>query len=132
MGLDKATGIIVGTVTKDPVDPQWVHDEGMKNYRSFIDKYMPGIDISENNYLFGYTQGLLLEQLIKQCGNDLSRENIMKQAKNFKDLQLPTVLPGITINTSDKINTDYRQLRLQRWTGTHWDQFSEVLDAASE
>ena len=132
VGLDKATGVIVGTVTKDPTDSQWDNDEGMKNYRAFIDKYMPGIDIAESNYLFGYTQGMLLEHLIKQCGNDLSRENIIKQAKNLRDVQLPTVLPGITINTSDKINTNYRQMRLQRWTGTHWDQFSEVLDAASE
>lgn len=132
VGLDKATGIIVGTVTKDPTDPQWDNDEGMKNFRAFVDKYMPGIDIADTNYLFGYTQGMLLEQLIKQCGNDLSRENIMKQAKNLKDVVLPTVLPGIKINTSDKINMNYTQMRLQRWTGTRWDQFSDVLDAASE
>ena len=104
----------------------------MKTFRAFVDKYMPGIDISDNNYLFGYTQGTLLEQLLKQCGNDLSRENIIRQAKNLHDIQLPLVLPGIKINTSGKVNTDYTQMRLQRWTGTHWDMFSEVLDAASE
>ena len=75
---------------------------------------------------------MLLEHLIKQCGNDLSRENIIKQAKNLKEVILPTVLPGIRINTSDKSNMNYKQMRLQRWTGTRWDQFSEVLDAASE
>ena len=57
----------------------------MKNFRAFVDKYMPGIDIADNNYLFGYTQGMLLEQLIKQCGDDLSRENIIKQARNFQE-----------------------------------------------
>ena len=104
----------------------------MKSFWAFIDKYMPGVDIADTNYLFGYTQGMLLERLIRQCGNDLSRENIIKQAKNLKDLILPTVLPGIRINTSDKINMNYTQMRLQSWTGTRWDQFSEVLDAASE
>jgi branched-chain amino acid transport system substrate-binding protein len=131
-GLDVSTGVIVGTITKDATDPQWDQDEGMKNFRAFVDKYMPGIDIADNNYLFGYTQGMLLEQLIKQCGNDLSRENIIKQARSFHDIVLPTVQPGIRINTSDKINANYTQMRLQRWTGTHWDLFGEVLDAASE
>ena len=131
-GLDKSTGVIVGTITMDPTDQQWDNNEGMKNFRSFVDKYMPGIDIADTNYLFGYTQGMLLEHLIRQCGNDLSRENVIKQAKSLKDVVLPTVLPGIKINTSDKINMDFTQMRLQRWTGTRWDQFSDVLDARSE
>ena len=130
-GLDVATGVIVGTITMDPVDSQWDQSEGMKNYRAFVDKYMPGIDLSETNYLFGYTQGLLLERLLKQCGDDLSRANIIKQARSLRNVALPTLLPGITINTSDKI-MNYTQMRLQRWTGTNWDLFSEVLDASSE
>jgi ABC-type branched-subunit amino acid transport system substrate-binding protein len=131
-GLDKSTGVIVGTITMDPTDAQWDNNEGMKNFRSFVDKYMPGIDVADTNYLFGYTQAMLLEHLIRQCGNDLSRENIIKQARNLKDVVLPTVLPGIKINTSAKINMNFTQMRLQRWTGTRWDQFSDVLDAASE
>jgi branched-chain amino acid transport system substrate-binding protein len=131
-GLDKSTGVIVGTMTMDPTDSQWDDNAGMKAFRAFVDKYMPGIDIADTNYLFGYTQGLILEQIIKQCGNDLSRENIIKQAKSLKDVVIPTVLPGIKINTSAKSNMDFTQMRLQRWTGTHWDQFSEVLDASSE
>jgi hypothetical protein len=75
---------------------------------------------------------MLLEHLIKQCGNDLSRENVIKQAKNLKNVALPTLLPGISVTTSDKINMNYTQMRLQRWTGTRWDLFSEVLDASSE
>ncbi len=131
-GLDKSIGVIVGTVTKDPTDSKWSADKGMNDYRTFVDKYMPGIDISDTNYLFGYTQGMILEQIIKQCGNDLSRENILKQAKSLKDVALPVVLPGILINTSESVNQDYTQMRLQRWTGEHWDQFSDVLDAKSE
>jgi branched-chain amino acid transport system substrate-binding protein len=131
-GLDRSTGVIVGTITMDPTDSQWDNNEGMKNFRAFVDRYMPGIDIADTNYLFGYTQGMLLDQIIKQCGSDLSRENIIKQARNLRDVVLPTALPGIKINTSDKINMDFTQMRLQRWTGTRWDQFSDVLDAASE
>lgn len=131
-GLERSAGVIVGTIMMDPTDPQWDITEGMKNYRTFIDKYMPGVDIADGNYLFGYTQAMLLEQLIKQCGNDLSRENVIRQAKSLKNLALPTLLPGITVNTSDKVNMNYTQMRLQRWTGTRWDLFSEVLDASSE
>jgi branched-chain amino acid transport system substrate-binding protein len=127
-----STGVVVGTIIMDPTDSQWDDNQGMKDFRAFVDRYMPGIDIADTNYLFGYTQGMLLEQLIKQCGDDLTRENIIRQAKSFRNVVLPTALPGIKINTSDKINMDYTQMRLQRWTGTHWDVFSEVLDATSE
>jgi branched-chain amino acid transport system substrate-binding protein len=131
-GLERSTGVIVGTNMMDPADAQWANTEGMKSYLTFIDKYMPGADIADTNILYGYTQAMLLEHLIKQCGNDLSRENIIRQAKSLKNLVLPTLLPGISINTSDKINMNYTQLRLQRWTGTRWDLFSAVLDASSE
>jgi branched-chain amino acid transport system substrate-binding protein len=131
-GLERSVGVIVGTILMDPTDAQWDSTEGMKNYRTFIDKYMPGVDIADGNYLFGYTQATLLEQLIKQCGNDLSRENIIRQAKSLKSVALSTLLPGVSVNTSEKINMNYTQMRLQRWTGTRWDLFSEVLDASSE
>jgi ABC-type branched-subunit amino acid transport system substrate-binding protein len=131
-GLDVSTGVVVGTITMDPTDSQWNQNEGMQNYRAFVERYLPGADIADANYLFGYTQGMLLEQLIRRCGDDLSRENVIRQAKDFRNLVLPTVLPGIKVNTSDKINMNYTQMRLQRWTGTHWEQFSDVLDALSE
>jgi len=131
-GLERAIGVMVGTNMMDPTDPQWANTEGMKSYLAFIDKYMPGVDIADFNILYGYTQAMLLEHLIKQCGNDLSRENIIRQAKSLKKLALPTLLPGISINTSDNINMNYTQMRLQRWTGTRWELFGEVLDASSE
>lgn len=131
-GLERSTGVMVGTNMMDPADTQWKNDEAMKSYLSFIDKYMPGLDIADTNMLYGYVQGMLLEHLIKQCGDDLSRENIIKQAKSLKNVALPMLLPGISINTSDKINMNYTQMRLQRWTGTSWELFGEVLDASSE
>jgi len=131
-GFDNAMGVIVGTFIKDPTDSKWNDDAGMKAYRAFFAKYLAGSDIGDTNYLTGYQQGMILEQILKQCGNDLSRENIVKQAKSLKDLVLPTSMPGISINTSATNNMIWTQLQLQRWSGTNWEQFGEVLDIKSE
>jgi branched-chain amino acid transport system substrate-binding protein len=131
-GFDNAMGVIVGTFIKDPTDSKWNDDAGMKAYRVFFAKYLAGSDIGDTNYLTGYQQGMILEQILKQCGNDLSRENIVKQAKSLKDLVLPTAMPGISINTSATNNMIWTQLQLQRWNGTNWEQFGEVLDIKSE
>jgi branched-chain amino acid transport system substrate-binding protein len=131
-GLDNSVGVIVGTPNKDPNDPKWANDAGIKAYREFFDKYLAGADFTNTSYLTGYQQGMVLEQILKQCGDDLSRGNISKQAKSLKDFVLPTALPGIKINTSATTNMLWTQMQLQRWNGTSWDQFGEVLDAASE
>ena len=75
---------------------------------------------------------MVLEQILKQCGDDLSRDIIIKQAKSLKNLALPTALSGVTINTSASNNMIWTQLQLQRWTGTNWGQFGEILDASSD
>jgi branched-chain amino acid transport system substrate-binding protein len=131
-GFDNAVGVIVGTIIKDPTDSKWDDDAGMKGYRAFFAKYLPGSDIGDTNYVTGYQQGLVLEQILKQCGNDLSRENIVRQAKSLEALVLPTAMPGISINTSATNNMLWTQLQLQRWSGSHWDHFGEVLDVKSE
>ncbi|RTM12206.1 MAG: branched-chain amino acid ABC transporter substrate-binding protein [Bradyrhizobiaceae bacterium] len=131
-GLDKSVGVIVGTINKDVVDPNWKDDPTMQTYRAFVDKYLPGVDITNGSYLTGYQQGILLEQILKQCGNDLSRKNVLAQAKNLRDFVVPTALPGIKVNTSETENMIWTQMRLQRWTGSTWEAFSEVLDARSE
>jgi len=131
-GLDKSVGVIVGTINKDVVDPTWKDDPAMQAYRVFLDRYLAGVDITNGSYLTGYQQGVLLEQILKQCGNDLSRKNVLAQAKNLKDFVVPTALPGIKVNTSESENMIWTQMRLQRWTGSTWEAFSEVLDARSE
>lgn len=131
-GLDKSVGVIVGTINKDVVDPNWKDDPAMQTYRAFVDKYLPGVDITNGSYLTGYQQGILLEQILKQCGNNLSRKNVLAQAKNLRDFVVPTALPGIKVNTSETENMIWTQMRLQRWTGSTWEAFSEVLDARSE
>jgi branched-chain amino acid transport system substrate-binding protein len=126
-GLDNAVGVIAGTFIKDPTDSKWDDDAGMKGYRTFFAKYLPGADIGDVNYVSGYQQGLILEQLLRQCGDDLSRENIVRQARNITNFVLPTAMPGIAINTSPTSNMVWTQLQLQRWNGSHWEQFGEVL-----
>jgi ABC-type branched-subunit amino acid transport system substrate-binding protein len=131
-GLENSVGVIVGTPNKDPNDQRWADDDAIKAYRAFFDNYLAGSDITNTSYLTGYEQGLVLEQILKQCGDDLSRDNVIKQAKSLKDIALPTALPGIRINTSESNNMIWTQLQLQRWTGTRWEQFGEILDASSE
>jgi len=131
-GLENSVGVIVGTPNKDPNDQRWTDDEGIKPYRAFFDRYLAGSDITNTSYLTGYQQGMVLEQILRQCGDDLSRDNIIKQAKSLKNLVLPTALPGVRINTSESNNMIWTQLQLQRWTGTGWEQFGEILDASSE
>ncbi|WP_426412532.1 ABC transporter substrate-binding protein [Bradyrhizobium ganzhouense] len=131
-GLENSIGVIVGTPNKDPNDQKWMDDEAVKAYRAFFERYLAGSDITNTSYLTGYQQGMVLEQILRQCGDDLSRENIIKQAKSLKDLVLPTALPGVRINTSESNNMIWTQLQLQRWNGSRWEQFGDILDASSE
>ena len=128
-GAENAVGIVAATVTKDPNDARWADDAGVKWYRAHFEKYLAGADIGDNNYLYGTQQGLILEQVLKQCGNDLSRENIVKQARSLKNLALPTLMPGIVVNTGPDNSMALTQLRLQRWTGSTWEPFGDVLNA---
>jgi ABC-type branched-subunit amino acid transport system substrate-binding protein len=131
-GLENSIGVIVGTVNKDPTDPKWEKDEGVKAYKAFFDKYLPGADYQNGSYQTGYVQGQILEQVLRQCGDDFSRANIVKQAKSLKNVSVRTVFPGIVANTSESSNMTWTQLQLQRWNGSSWDQFGGVLDDKSE
>lgn len=127
-GLEISKGIVTATYRKDPDDPKWANDPGVKQYLAFMAKYMPGADIADSNYFAGMHQGIILETLLKQCGNDLSRENILRQTRNIKGLALPLSLPGIVVNTGPKNNQMYTQAQLQRWNGKNWELFGEVMD----
>jgi hypothetical protein len=119
---------MTATYRKDPDDPKWANDAGVKLYRAFMEKNMPGADLADSNYFTGLHQGVILETLLKQCGNDLSRENILKQTRNIKGLALPMSLPGIVVNTSATNNKMYTQLNLQRWNGKAWDLVGGLID----
>ena len=99
-GLDKAIGLISTQYLKDPLDPGWKDDAGMKEWLAFMAKYYPEGDLKDGSNVFGYTVAQTLVQVLKQAGDNLTRENVMKQAANLKDLVLPLALPGIKVNTS--------------------------------
>jgi branched-chain amino acid transport system substrate-binding protein len=132
VGPEKAVGIISGAYMKDPNDHAFDNDPEMKQWRVFMAQYMPGADMSEPAYLTSYAQSATLVQVLKQCGDDLSRENIMKQAANLHDLVPPLLVNGIKINTSP---TDYRpiqQEQLSRFDGQRWAPFGEILSAPQQ
>jgi branched-chain amino acid transport system substrate-binding protein len=126
-GLDRSVGIVSVGILKDPTDPKWDGDPGMKEWRAWMDKYYPDGDRSDGANIYGYLIAQTLMQVLKQCGNNLSRENIMHKAANLHDLELPLLLPGIRINTSP---TDYRpvkQMQPVRFNGRNWDLFGDLL-----
>ena len=131
-GVENAIGVVSGTLIKDPVDKKWANDPGIMAYRAYFAKYLPGADLADVSYLFGTQQGEILEQVLKQCGGDFSRENILRQARNIKGLALPTAIPGVVVNTGPDNSAAYTQMQLQRWTGTNWEQFGTVYSAASK
>jgi len=126
-GPEKCVGTITANYGKDAVDPKWKDDAGLNIWRDFMTKYMPGADTSDNNSIYGYGVAATLVQVLKQCGNDLSRDRIMKEAANLKDLELPTSLPGVKINTSPTNYYPIRTMQLQRFNGTTWELFGDVL-----
>ncbi len=126
-GLDRSVGIVSVGFLKDPNDPRWDDDPGMKGWRAWMDKYYPDGDRSDGANIYGYLIAQTLVQVLKQCGNNLSRENIMHEAANLHDLELPLLLPGIAINTSP---TDYRpvkQMQPIRFNGRNWDMFGDLI-----
>jgi branched-chain amino acid transport system substrate-binding protein len=131
-GLEASTGVISASFTKDPMDPRNKTDPGVEWFRDLLGKYAPGSDVSDLSYVIGINEGMLLEQVLKQCGNDLSRENILKQARSIKDLALPMAQPGILINTNEKSNQAFTQFQLQRFNGTGWDPLGAVRSIAPE
>jgi branched-chain amino acid transport system substrate-binding protein len=131
-GLENAKGVISVNYGKDPLDPTWKDDPAMKKYFAFMAKYYPEGDKDSNFNTYGYSTSQLLVQVLKQCGDDLTRENVMKQATSLKNVQLDLSLPGIVGNTSP---TDYRvnkQLQMMKFDGERWQLFGPIIqdDAA--
>src|SRR5262245_44377314 len=129
-GVDKAVGLMSSVYVKDPADPGWDNDPDMKEWKAWMAKYMPEADARDQNYVNSYNSAMAIVQALKQAGNDLSRENIMKQAANIKDLQLPMMLPGIKMNTSP---TDYfpiENMQMMRWNSKQWVRFGDLLSGS--
>jgi branched-chain amino acid transport system substrate-binding protein len=128
-GLDKSKGVITAIYGKDPTDARWKDDPGFKEYAAFIGKYMTPHDLIDANAVYGFGAAATMIQVLKQCGNDLSRASVMKQAANLKDLELPMLLPGIKVNTSPDNFSPIRQEALASFNGESWEQFGELYQA---
>ena len=126
-GLDKSTGLITGAYLKDPSDPTMANDPGMNEYRAFMKQYQPDLEASDVTAVYAFGAGMTLAKVLTQCGDDLSRDNIMKQALSLKDLVLPVAVPGIAINTSPTDFRPFSQLQLARFNGTSFERFGDVL-----
>jgi branched-chain amino acid transport system substrate-binding protein len=126
-GLDKSKGLITSAYVKDPTDEALKDDPGVKEWKAFCDKYMSNKEFIDANAAYGFGAAQTMIQVLKQCSADLSRENVMKQAANIKDLSLPTLLNGLTINTSPTNFSPIRQMQLARFEGVSWRPFGELI-----
>ena len=128
-GLEASKDLITALYMKEVTDPQWRNDKGFTDWVAFMKKYYPegALDDQANGY--GYNVAILMTHVLKQCGNDLSRENIMRQAANVKNLELPLLLPGIKVNTSPTDFAPIEQEQLAKFNGEKWDLFGELFDA---
>jgi ABC-type branched-subunit amino acid transport system substrate-binding protein len=127
-GFENAQNIISAAYLKDAGDPQWKDDAGMKEFLTFMAKDFPEGDKLDASVIVGYGVTQTLIQVLKQCGDDLTRENVMKQAASLKDFRTEMLLPGIKINTSATDFAPISQLQLQRFKGDKWELFGDVVD----
>jgi branched-chain amino acid transport system substrate-binding protein len=131
-GLEASKDLITTAYLKDPTDPQWKNDKGYKDWLAFMQKYYPDGNIIDGSNVYGYNVAQGLVYVLKQCGNDLSRANVMKQAASIKNLELPMLLPGIKVNTSPTDFYPIEQEQLAKFTGETWQLFGEIYDAGKK
>ena len=129
-GLDISKGIVSDFYLKDPTDPQWKDDPGFKAWLDFMDKYYPSGDKNDSGNLYGPAIAATTVQVLKQCGNDLTRENVMRQAANLHDFTVPLLLPSVAINTSQNDFAPIKQVRMGRFNGERWELFGPLLSGA--
>jgi ABC-type branched-subunit amino acid transport system substrate-binding protein len=128
-GLDKSVGILTTVYGKDPTDPAWDKDAGMNKWRAFMKKYYPEGSLIDGSNVYGYGVAQTLHQVLKQAGDNLTRENIMKQAASLKDFETDTALPGIKINTTPTDFAPIQQMQLAKFDGKTWVRFGEIMGA---
>jgi branched-chain amino acid transport system substrate-binding protein len=131
-GLDASKGLITALYMKEITDPQWKNDKGFLDWVAFMKKYYPDGALDDQANAYGYTAAQALTQVLKQCGNDLSRENILKQAENLKNVEFPLLLPGIKVNTSPTDHAPIEQEQLAKFDGERWVLFGELYDAGKK
>ena len=129
-GFDKAQGIISGGYLKDPNDPQWQNSTEYKDWLEWMKKYYPGGNLADVNNIYGYSVAQTVVAVLKASGNNLTRENVMKQAASIHELRLPMALPGITVSTSATDFAPIKQMQLQKFEGETWKLFGELISGS--
>jgi branched-chain amino acid transport system substrate-binding protein len=127
-GLEASKGVISVNYGKDPLDPTWKDDAGMKRYFDFMAKYFPEGDKNSSFNTYGYSTAQLMVHVLKQCGDDLTRENVLKQATSLKNVQLDLALPGIVGNTTPNDYRVNKQLQMMKFNGERWELFGPILE----
>lgn len=130
-GFDNAQGVLSAAYLKDPKDPTWTNDPAMKEWRAFMDRYFPEGDKSDSGTVFGYGVSQGIVQVLKQCGDNLTRENIMKQAANL-DMEIGIYLPGTRIRTSPTDFSPLEQLQMMRFKGESWELFGPLMSGEKD
>jgi ABC-type branched-subunit amino acid transport system substrate-binding protein len=128
-GFDASEGVLSAGYLKDASDPQWKDDAGMKKFMTFVDKYMPGANIADANLVYGYAAAQTMVQVLKQSGDNLTRENVMKQAASLKDFTPDTLIPGIRVNTGPNDFAPIEQLKMMRFKSGQWELFGDIISA---
>jgi branched-chain amino acid transport system substrate-binding protein len=125
-GLENAKDLITSNYVKEFGDPAWDGDPGMTKFVAFMDKYLPGENKRNSNIAYGYMSAQTMVHILQQCGDDLTRANVMRQAESLKDFELDLLLPGIKVNTSATDHYPIQQTRMQRFDGTRWQGFGPI------
>jgi branched-chain amino acid transport system substrate-binding protein len=126
-GLEKSVGLITTQYLKDPLDNAWKNDAAMNDWKAFMAKYYPDGDLKDGSNIYGYTAAQGLVQVLKQCGDLLTRENVMKQAASLKDFSPTLALPGIKVNTSPTDFAPFQQMQMARFDGKEWVRYGDVM-----
>jgi branched-chain amino acid transport system substrate-binding protein len=126
-GYENAQGILSAAYAKDGADPQWDSDPGMKRFFAFLEKYYPDANKIDGSTVYGYGAAQTMVKVLEMCGDDLTRENVMKQAASLNDFAPDTLLPGVKINTSPTDFAPIEQLQMMRFKGEKWDLFGDII-----
>ena len=129
-GFEASTGAVTSFWLKSPEDPMWDNDSDMREYRAFMKQWAPGELIEES--AFAYTTAQMIVEVLKKCGDDLSRENLLKQATNIQDLRLPLFLPGVKINISPTSRVAWRRASMARFDGARWVLFGDIVTVPAD
>lgn len=129
-GLDNSTGLLTALAFKTPTDPRWADSPDVKEFAAFLKEWYPKGDMGDGSNVTGYISAFMTAKILEMCGNDLTRENLLKQATNLTKVQAPLLLPGITITTTPQRYSPYTQMQIARFDGKSWVPEGEIISTA--